>query len=199
MESSSWIGTASGVLARLHCNTGTRALTPRIAPTTSFKCSALTTSTLFSKILSAKATCCAGSFTASGGMSRLSCCKKCAASTTVRIPSILQQALITASSPKVLQIGPGSATPVVSISIPSIIASGIPRARRSSTVEMMPRIALTRSSRRVQQRQPLSRTVIDSIVDCLPTAWSSSISSMGTSPNSFSITAYFFPCCARRM
>mmetsp|Transcript_34373 Transcript_34373/g.77129 ORF Transcript_34373/g.77129 Transcript_34373/m.77129 type:complete len:218 (-) Transcript_34373:536-1189(-) len=199
IPTSSSTGTASGFEDRLHCTTSTKALTERIAAIDSSTFSLLTASTLFSRTLSAKATCCAGSLTEPSDLSRVNCVRKCAASTTVRIPSILQYRLTTGSRPNVLQTGPGSAIPVVSISMPSIMASSTPDSSRSSTEEMMLRIAATRSSRKVQQRQPLSRTVTDSIVDCTPTPSSSSISSMAASPNSFSMTAYFLPCWLRRM
>mmetsp|Transcript_20327 Transcript_20327/g.60719 ORF Transcript_20327/g.60719 Transcript_20327/m.60719 type:complete len:306 (-) Transcript_20327:64-981(-) len=189
MAMSSPIGTESGFFDRLHLTMGTVGLIERIWASVWSILAASHASTLLRSTLSANATCWAGSLTASLERSRVSCVMKCTVSTTVRMPSILHVAFTTGSSAKVWQMGPGSATPVVSMRIPSIIASGTPRAIRSSTVSTMLRIAVTRSSRSVQQRQPLSKTVMDSMVFCLPTALSTSISSMAVSPNSFSITA----------
>ena len=56
----------------------------------------------------------------------------------------------------------------------------------------------SKSSRSVQQMHPLSISMTSS-VDCVFTFFSSSASSMPTSPNSFSMIAIFLPCCAVRM
>mmetsp|Transcript_49752 Transcript_49752/g.115438 ORF Transcript_49752/g.115438 Transcript_49752/m.115438 type:complete len:232 (-) Transcript_49752:342-1037(-) len=192
-------GTSSGFVASEHSLMGTKALMPRMAPFVSSISSRLQASILLSSNLSAKPTCCAGSFTASLGRSRCSCVRKCLQSTTVRMPSILQYFFTSASLPNVLMIGPGSAMPVVSMRIPSIIASVAPASYLSSTLLMMFLMAKTRSSRTVQHKHPLSSTEIDSTVSCLSTACSKSWLSMATSPNSFSIMAYFLPCCAVRM
>mmetsp|Transcript_150096 Transcript_150096/g.418190 ORF Transcript_150096/g.418190 Transcript_150096/m.418190 type:complete len:318 (-) Transcript_150096:40-993(-) len=167
-------GTSLGFLARLHSRMGTKALMPRMAPFVSSMWARSQASTLLSSNLSAKPTCCAGSLTAFSGRSRCNWVRKCLQSTTVRTPSILQNFFITSSFENVLTIGPGSAIPVVSIKIPSSMASGTPAAYLSSTFFTMFLIAITKSSRTVQHRHPLSNTVIDSTVSCLPTAWSKS-------------------------
>mmetsp|Transcript_158822 Transcript_158822/g.296045 ORF Transcript_158822/g.296045 Transcript_158822/m.296045 type:complete len:200 (-) Transcript_158822:71-670(-) len=199
MARSSSIGTASGLSFKEHSLMGTKLLMPRMAAFVSSTNSRLQASTLFRSSLSAKPTCCADSFTAPSDRSFVSCWMKCLQSTTVRMPSILQYFRTTSSIPKVFTMGPGSAMPVVSIKIPSSMAPSMPLAHLSSTAAQMFLMAITRSSRTLQQRQPLSSTVMDSVVAFLPTPWSISKLSMGTSPNSFSMTAYLLPCCASRM
>mmetsp|Transcript_118853 Transcript_118853/g.336977 ORF Transcript_118853/g.336977 Transcript_118853/m.336977 type:complete len:220 (+) Transcript_118853:705-1364(+) len=199
MASSSPIGMSSGLLAKEHSLMGTKALMPRMAAFTSSIVARSQQSILFSSSLSAKPTCCAGSFTASAGRSRVSCVRKCLQSTTVRIPSILQYFFTISSLPNVLMMGPGSAMPVVSMRMPSRSASFAPLAYLSSTFFTISLIAFTRSSRTVQQRHPLSSTFIDSTVSFFPTAWSNSWLSIATSPNSFSMMAYFLPWCTLRM
>mmetsp|Transcript_20399 Transcript_20399/g.52164 ORF Transcript_20399/g.52164 Transcript_20399/m.52164 type:complete len:223 (-) Transcript_20399:925-1593(-) len=67
--SSSPTGTSSGFVDKLHVWIETTELTPLIAAMVSRSLSGLTMSTLLSKTLSAKATCCAGSFTVSSDLS----------------------------------------------------------------------------------------------------------------------------------
>mmetsp|Transcript_26856 Transcript_26856/g.43091 ORF Transcript_26856/g.43091 Transcript_26856/m.43091 type:complete len:291 (-) Transcript_26856:318-1190(-) len=174
MARSSPRGTSFGFFDKQHSRIGTKELMPRMTALVSSIFARSHTSILFNSSLSAKPTCCAFSLTEPSVRSRFSWVRKCLQSTTVTMPSILQYFLTSSSIPKVFTIGPGSAMPVVSISMPSSIASVMPLAYLSSTVLIMSLIAAIKSSRTVQQRHPLSRTVIDSTVSSFPTAWSSS-------------------------
>ena len=139
--------------------------------------SASTRSALLMKIWSAKPTWrCAST--------RLfSCSGACLASTRVTMASSRKASAISSSMKKVCATGPGSATPVVSITTRSKSSSPLRfLAARSASVAR-------KSSRMVQQMQPL---LIWMICSC----WSLTRMSLSmfSSPNSFSITAIFCPC-----
>mmetsp|Transcript_24465 Transcript_24465/g.81304 ORF Transcript_24465/g.81304 Transcript_24465/m.81304 type:complete len:246 (+) Transcript_24465:427-1164(+) len=145
-----------------------------------------TRSVLLSKIRSAKATCSTASFSAPSGFSSSRCCSMCFASTSVTIASSRACSLMDSSMKKVCATGPGSASPVVSITTASS------RSRRLKSLERM----RMRSPRTVQQMQPLFISKMSSDVSyrCCTSA-----SSTPTSPNSFSITAILLPWLAVRM
>ena len=88
--------------------------------------------------------------------------------------------LIDSSMKKVCATGPGSARPVVSITIAS---SAVPRRKSLERMRM-------RSPRTVQQMQPLFISKMSSVVSKRSLT---SASSTPTSPNSFSMTAIFLP------
>mmetsp|Transcript_24464 Transcript_24464/g.81300 ORF Transcript_24464/g.81300 Transcript_24464/m.81300 type:complete len:246 (+) Transcript_24464:427-1164(+) len=145
-----------------------------------------TRSVLLSRIRSAKATCSTASFSAPSGFSSSRCCSMCFASTSVTIASSRACSLMDSSMKKVCATGPGSASPVVSITTASS------RSRRLKSLERM----RMRSPRTVQQMQPLFISKMSSDVSyrCCTSA-----SSTPTSPNSFSITAILLPWLAVRM
>mmetsp|Transcript_19262 Transcript_19262/g.44280 ORF Transcript_19262/g.44280 Transcript_19262/m.44280 type:complete len:288 (-) Transcript_19262:55-918(-) len=154
--------------------------------------SSVTRSHLFSSSRSANATCSTASFSAPSGFSSSRCCSMCFASTMVTIPSSLANALTSSSTKKVCATGAGSAMPVVSITIASSLS--FPERTRFANFCK----TVMRSCRTVQQMQPFIISKICSS-DCILAFLASSASSMPTSPNSFSITAIFFPCAAVRM
>mmetsp|Transcript_10004 Transcript_10004/g.36345 ORF Transcript_10004/g.36345 Transcript_10004/m.36345 type:complete len:214 (+) Transcript_10004:703-1344(+) len=145
-----------------------------------------TRSILFSKILSANATCCTASFTAPSGFSSAKCRPMCFASARHRIESILYASAISGLMKNVNATGAGSARPVVSMMTWSNFFA------RSFSV----RSALTKSPRTVQHTHPLSIVMMFSFsLIFSPT----SASSMDTAPNSFSMTAMSFPWSPFRM
>mmetsp|Transcript_6804 Transcript_6804/g.12724 ORF Transcript_6804/g.12724 Transcript_6804/m.12724 type:complete len:231 (-) Transcript_6804:310-1002(-) len=81
--------------------------------------SSVTRSTLFRRILSAKATCSTASFSTPSGFTSSRCASTCLASTTVMMASRLACSLISSSTKKVCATGAGSARPVVSIKMAS--------------------------------------------------------------------------------
>mmetsp|Transcript_14795 Transcript_14795/g.40553 ORF Transcript_14795/g.40553 Transcript_14795/m.40553 type:complete len:240 (+) Transcript_14795:603-1322(+) len=166
-------------------------LMTRSSPMTSSSSSGETKSVLLSNIRSANATCSTASLTTPSGFSSRRCPKTCFASTTVRIPSRAMLACTKSSAKKVCATGAGSAKPVVSMRMPS---KGFP----------LPVVCLwsffrpaMRSSRTVQQTQPLFISMTFSSVRLFRPF--KSLSSMPTSPNSFSITPIRLPCCSCRM
>mmetsp|Transcript_79029 Transcript_79029/g.226562 ORF Transcript_79029/g.226562 Transcript_79029/m.226562 type:complete len:267 (+) Transcript_79029:332-1132(+) len=104
-------------------------------------------------------------------------------STKVIVPSSLKYLAMSGVVRSVLTIGTGSAMPVVSMMTPS---SGLP----VSICFRMASKAPKRSPRTVQHMQPFSMTITCSAMPSAELA--SSSLSMGTAPNSFSITANFF-------
>ncbi|CAM2181668.1 hypothetical protein PSAC2689_40225 [Paraburkholderia sacchari] len=112
----------------------------------------------------------------------------CLASTSVMMASSRNSPAISLSMKNVCATGPGFARPVVSITTRS--KSSLPSrfcwARSPSTRARSPRI--------VQQMQPLLIWMICSWLSCTRISLS-----MFSSPNSFSITAIFMPCCSFRM
>mmetsp|Transcript_30629 Transcript_30629/g.89458 ORF Transcript_30629/g.89458 Transcript_30629/m.89458 type:complete len:269 (-) Transcript_30629:2-808(-) len=151
-----------------------------------------TRSVLLSKMRSAKATCSTASFSAPSGFSSSRWSSMCLASISVTIPSSRANALTASSTKKVCATGAGSARPVVSMTMPSSLS--LPDATRLASFES----TVMRSCRTVQQMHPFIISMISS------SAWTfeffcSSSSSMPTSPNSFSMTAIFFPWVAVRM
>mmetsp|Transcript_20399 Transcript_20399/g.33156 ORF Transcript_20399/g.33156 Transcript_20399/m.33156 type:complete len:235 (-) Transcript_20399:167-871(-) len=163
------------------------ALIPLMRLLTFFTCSASTRSTLFSRTTSANATCSTASF--SPCFSSSSRCRIHLQSTTVIIASMRKLLFTLSSAKNVCATGAGSAMPVVSIITPS---SDFPF---SIIADILWRV-LTRSPRTVQQMQPLFISMISSSSLNLLRI---SASSTPTAPNSFSITAYFFSFCSRRM
>mmetsp|Transcript_11646 Transcript_11646/g.28284 ORF Transcript_11646/g.28284 Transcript_11646/m.28284 type:complete len:224 (-) Transcript_11646:302-973(-) len=85
-----------------------------LAISASFSAS-VTRSTLFSRILSANATCSTDSFSTPSGFSSIRCCITCLASTTVRMASKRNCSLRSSSTKNVCATGAGSANPVVSM------------------------------------------------------------------------------------
>mmetsp|Transcript_34328 Transcript_34328/g.80421 ORF Transcript_34328/g.80421 Transcript_34328/m.80421 type:complete len:202 (+) Transcript_34328:559-1164(+) len=165
---------------------GAYLLTPRSRFSMRSTSDSSTRSSLLSSKRSAKATCSIASFSTPSGFSSSRCISMCFASTSAMMPSRRANSLIDSSMKKVCAMGPGSARPVDSITMPSSAV------RRRKSFERM-RI---RSPRTVQQMHPLFISKMSSSVSnrCLTRE-----SSMPTSPNSFSITAIFLPCCAVRM
>mmetsp|Transcript_48631 Transcript_48631/g.93009 ORF Transcript_48631/g.93009 Transcript_48631/m.93009 type:complete len:239 (-) Transcript_48631:103-819(-) len=143
----------------------------------------LTRSTLFRRILSANATCSTDSFSTPSGFFSSRWARICFASTTVIIASSTAFCLIFSSMKNVCATGAGSASPVVSINIASNLSL------RLSNLCIM----RMRSPRTVQQMHPLFISMISSFVSITRP------SSTPISPNSFSMTAIFFPCFAVRM
>mmetsp|Transcript_4334 Transcript_4334/g.9889 ORF Transcript_4334/g.9889 Transcript_4334/m.9889 type:complete len:218 (+) Transcript_4334:512-1165(+) len=152
---------------------------------TSCSSSSDTISHLFSRILSAKATCSTASFSTPSGFSSSRCSMRCLASTTVRMPSSSSFFCTNSSAKKVCATGAGSASPVVSIITPS---RGLFVLSEFLTIFLRPAM---RSPLTVQQMQPLFISTMFSSVVNGPASRSSS--SMPTSPNSFSITAMRLP------
>mmetsp|Transcript_15316 Transcript_15316/g.45957 ORF Transcript_15316/g.45957 Transcript_15316/m.45957 type:complete len:309 (-) Transcript_15316:392-1318(-) len=152
--------------------------------------SLLTRSSLLRRILSAKATCWYASFTFPSSTSSSRRARMCFASTTVTTPSRRSSSVRSLDVMKVLAIGTGSAMPVVSIRIAS---SRLPW-RFTFMSCLRP---LSRSPRTVQHMQPLSMTTTSSARANLSIFRRSS--SIGTSPNSFSMTATLLSRCSCRM
>mmetsp|Transcript_3402 Transcript_3402/g.8321 ORF Transcript_3402/g.8321 Transcript_3402/m.8321 type:complete len:218 (+) Transcript_3402:503-1156(+) len=150
-----------------------------------------TKSHLFSINLSAKATCSTASFSAPSGFSSSRCCTTCFASTSVIIPSSVQNSFTSSSTKNVCATGAGSANPVVSMTMASNLR---PFSLRLASFFR----TSTRSWRTVQQMQPFIISMTSSSVSVFSFGFINA-SSMPTSPNSFSITAIFLPCCAVRM
>mmetsp|Transcript_9361 Transcript_9361/g.24199 ORF Transcript_9361/g.24199 Transcript_9361/m.24199 type:complete len:278 (+) Transcript_9361:279-1112(+) len=142
--------------------------------------SSSTRSILLSSSRSAKTTCSTASFSAPSGFSSSRCCTTCFASTSVMMPSRRAYSFIDSSMKKVCATGAGSAIPVVSMIIPSSFSL-----RLRSLLRMR-----IRSPRTVQHMHPLFISKISSLVS---KRFFTSASSTPTSPNSFSITASFFP------
>mmetsp|Transcript_56823 Transcript_56823/g.114078 ORF Transcript_56823/g.114078 Transcript_56823/m.114078 type:complete len:267 (-) Transcript_56823:49-849(-) len=167
-------------------------LMARISSWRSSRYSALTRSVLFSRMRSAKATCSTASLTTPSGFSSFKCSKMCFESTTVRMPSKAMLPCTKSSAKKVCATGAGSARPVVSMMIPS---KGLPLPVVCLCSFLRPAI---RSPRTVQQMQPLFISMIFSSVTAVLLVFSKALS-MPTSPNSFSMTAIFFPCISCRI
>mmetsp|Transcript_67804 Transcript_67804/g.189270 ORF Transcript_67804/g.189270 Transcript_67804/m.189270 type:complete len:239 (+) Transcript_67804:799-1515(+) len=151
-----------------------------------------TRSVLLSSMRSAKATCSTASFSTPSGFCSSRCCSMCLASTSVTMPSSRAKASTFSSTKKVCAIGAGSARPVVSMMMPS--------SRRTRALWRIASFFSTaiKSCRTVQQMQPFIISMISSSV-CTLAFFLMSSSSMPTSPNSFSMTAIFFPCVAVRI
>mmetsp|Transcript_5386 Transcript_5386/g.9030 ORF Transcript_5386/g.9030 Transcript_5386/m.9030 type:complete len:222 (+) Transcript_5386:939-1604(+) len=154
--------------------------------------SAVTRSVLLSKMRSAKATCSTASFSAPSGFSSSRCCSICLASTTVTMPSSRANDLTMSSTKNVCATGAGSAMPVVSMTMPSSLSFPVFTRLASFLRTTM------RSWRTVQQIQPFIISIISSSA-CILVFFASRVSSIPTSPNSFSMTAIFLPCVAVRM
>ena len=116
----------------------------------------------------------------------------CLASTSVMMPSSRAKAATLGSTKNVCATGAGSAMPVVSMTIPSNFK--VPACTRFASLSN----TTTKSWRTVQQMQPFIISMISSSA-CIRVFFFSKSSSMPTSPNSFSITANFLPCCCVRM
>mmetsp|Transcript_11058 Transcript_11058/g.16677 ORF Transcript_11058/g.16677 Transcript_11058/m.16677 type:complete len:283 (-) Transcript_11058:132-980(-) len=158
----------------------------RISSLTAASSSALTRSSLFSTMRSAKATCCTASLTAPSGLTSRRWAVTFLASTRHTMQSILKLSWIVVSLLKVWMIGAGSASPVVSR---RMAWKSFRRAARELRVR-------TRSPRTVQQTHPLSMLTmssLDLICSC------TSPSSMLTSPNSFSMIAMRHSFCFVKM
>mmetsp|Transcript_31450 Transcript_31450/g.98562 ORF Transcript_31450/g.98562 Transcript_31450/m.98562 type:complete len:268 (+) Transcript_31450:144-947(+) len=152
----------------------------------------LTRSSLLSSSRSANATCATASFTTPSGFFASRWRSTCLASTSVTMPSSRANAPISSCTRKVCATGAGSAMPVVSMTIAS--SRSWPARLRAASFSS----TATRSCRTEQQMQPLSTSMISSsLLNLL--FFATSLSSMPTSPNSFSITAIFLPCVAVRM
>mmetsp|Transcript_22019 Transcript_22019/g.49678 ORF Transcript_22019/g.49678 Transcript_22019/m.49678 type:complete len:381 (+) Transcript_22019:595-1737(+) len=151
-----------------------------------------TRSVLLRSIRSAKATCSTASFSAPSGFSSSRCCSMCFASISVTIPSRRANSLTASSTKKVCATGAGSAMPVVSITIPSSLS--LPDLTRFASLLR----TTMRSCRTVQQMQPFIISMISSSA-CILVFFERRASSMPISPNSFSMTAIFFPCVAVRI
>ncbi len=112
----------------------------------------------------------------------------CTASTTVTTASSRYWSWIFSSMKNVCATGPGLARPVVSM---------MTRSKRSLPWRRFfarsPRMR-TRSPRTVQHRHPLFISTICSSLSCTRISLSTPVS-----PNSFSITAIFSPCCSWRI
>mmetsp|Transcript_32876 Transcript_32876/g.94571 ORF Transcript_32876/g.94571 Transcript_32876/m.94571 type:complete len:282 (-) Transcript_32876:341-1186(-) len=152
---------------------------------TSSKSASDTRSHLFSKILSAKATCSTASFSTPSGFSSSKCMIKCLASATVKMPSRHNFCCTKSSAKNVCATGAGSANPVVSMMTAS---RGLLFFCAFLTIFLRP---MMRSPRTVQQMQPLFISTMFSSVVRGPASMSES--SMPTSPNSFSMTAIRLP------
>mmetsp|Transcript_16968 Transcript_16968/g.51430 ORF Transcript_16968/g.51430 Transcript_16968/m.51430 type:complete len:270 (+) Transcript_16968:825-1634(+) len=171
---------------------GANALMPLSRLSIRKRSASLTRSILLSSRRSAKATCSTASFSTPSGFSSSRWSSMCLASISVTIPSSRANALTASSTKKVCATGAGSARPVVSMTMPSSLS--LPDATRLASFES----TVMRSCRTVQQMHPFIISMISS------SAWTfeffcSSSSSMPTSPNSFSMTAIFFPWVAVRM
>ena len=116
----------------------------------------------------------------------------CFASTNVMMPSSRAKAATLGSTKKVWATGAGSAMPVVSMTMPSSFK--VPAWTRFASLSN----TTTRSCRTVQQMQPFIISMISSSA-CILVFFLRRSSSIPTSPNSFSITANFLPCCCVRM
>ena len=123
------------------------------------------------------------SSSASSSRSRL---RRFLASQSVTTPLREQCLAISGVWRRVRTMGTGSAIPVVSISTPS---SGLPDSIAAKIDENAPRM----SPRTEQHMQPLSMTITCSAALCCVETRSAS---MGTAPNSFSMTAIFLPRCS---
>mmetsp|Transcript_16048 Transcript_16048/g.42386 ORF Transcript_16048/g.42386 Transcript_16048/m.42386 type:complete len:211 (-) Transcript_16048:364-996(-) len=166
-------------------------LTERISLYTCSKYSGSTKSVLFRRMRSANAICSTASLTIPSGFSSRRCSRQCLASTTVRMPSSTILFCTNSSAKKVWTTGAGSARPVVSMMMPS---SGLP----------LPAVCLwsffkpaMRSPLTVQQMQPLFISMMFSSVTELFVF--NNLSSIPTSPNSFSMMAIFLPWLSWRM
>mmetsp|Transcript_30087 Transcript_30087/g.59747 ORF Transcript_30087/g.59747 Transcript_30087/m.59747 type:complete len:246 (-) Transcript_30087:168-905(-) len=170
---------------------GAKALMVLILAVTLSMSAAVTRSTLFRMMRSANASCSTASFSAPSGLTSSRCCSTCFASTRVIMPSKRAKVFTFSSTKKVCATGAGSAIPVVSMTMPS---RRVPVRTFSASFSR----TTTRSCRTVQQMQPFIISMISSSA-CMRVFFLRSSSSMPTSPNSFSITASFFPCSAVRM
>mmetsp|Transcript_23792 Transcript_23792/g.62339 ORF Transcript_23792/g.62339 Transcript_23792/m.62339 type:complete len:322 (-) Transcript_23792:94-1059(-) len=171
---------------------GAKALMPFRRCSTATNSGSVARSILFSRMRSAKATCSTASFSAPSGFSSSRCWMMCFASTSVMIPSNLANAATFGSTKKVCATGAGSAMPVVSITMPSSFK--VPACTRFASLSS----TTTKSCLTVQQMHPFIISMISSSA-CILVFFFSKSSSMPTSPNSFSITANFLPCCCVRM
>jgi hypothetical protein len=108
------------------------------------------------------------------------------------MPSSRAKAATLGSTKNVCATGAGSAMPVVSMTIPSNFK--VPACTRFASLSS----TTTKSCLTVQQIHPFIISMISSSA-CMRVFFLSKSSSMPTSPNSFSITANFLPCCCVRM
>mmetsp|Transcript_29802 Transcript_29802/g.84999 ORF Transcript_29802/g.84999 Transcript_29802/m.84999 type:complete len:200 (-) Transcript_29802:495-1094(-) len=165
-------------------------LISRMRSLTTMACSVLMRSSLFKMILSAKAICWYASFTLPSSTWSSSLPIRCLASAIATTASKRKSAVNSGLDMKVLTMGTGSAMPVVSMRIWSMVSPFL----MSSMICCRP---CARSPRIVQHMQPLSMTMTFSAVfnfSCLSRA-----SSMEISPNSFSMMANFFSLCSCKM
>mmetsp|Transcript_4396 Transcript_4396/g.11255 ORF Transcript_4396/g.11255 Transcript_4396/m.11255 type:complete len:230 (+) Transcript_4396:1008-1697(+) len=171
---------------------GANLLMLRSRSSTRFRSASETRSILLRMMRSAKATCSTASFSAPSGFSSSKCCSTCFASTMVMIPSNWAKFFTAGSTKNVWATGAGSANPVVSMTMPS--SWSVPAATRSASFFN----TTTKSWRTVQHTQPFIISTSSSLA-CIVVFFLSRASSMPTSPNSFSMTAIFFPCSAVNM
>ncbi len=153
------------------------ALTWRMARSTAASSSFETRSTLLRRITSANAICSPASSLF------FNCSRTCFASTTVTIASSLVFARTSASTKKVCATGAGFAKPVVSTRMAS----------KPPLRFIKPSMMRIRSPRTVQQTQPLFISKTSSSASTIKSL------SIPISPNSFTMTAYFLPCCSVRI
>mmetsp|Transcript_6917 Transcript_6917/g.20219 ORF Transcript_6917/g.20219 Transcript_6917/m.20219 type:complete len:223 (-) Transcript_6917:61-729(-) len=146
--------------------------------------SSSTKSTLFSRTMSANASCSWASFSTPSGFSSSSLRMRCLASTTVTMASSSYSFSISGSIRKVCATGAGSAKPVVSMITPSNLAILVWSLLRAST----------RSPLTVQQMHPFITSITSSSMFSLSLSSPPRIfSSIPTSPNSFSMMANLNP------
>mmetsp|Transcript_38493 Transcript_38493/g.102012 ORF Transcript_38493/g.102012 Transcript_38493/m.102012 type:complete len:200 (-) Transcript_38493:524-1123(-) len=157
---------------------------------TSMAISAVTRSNLFSSSLSQNATCWYASLTLPSSTLSSKRAVMCFASATVMTPSRRMFFVIAGFVMKVRTIGTGSAMPVVSMMIWSILFPFF----TSACICSRP---CCRSPRTVQHMQPLSITTIFSAMAFF--SFFRRASSMEISPNSFSMMAIFISRCSCRM
>mmetsp|Transcript_6773 Transcript_6773/g.17279 ORF Transcript_6773/g.17279 Transcript_6773/m.17279 type:complete len:200 (+) Transcript_6773:143-742(+) len=157
---------------------------------TAINCSVVTRSCLFSSNLSQNATCWYASLTLPSSTLSSRRPRMFLASATVTTPSRRSSFEISGDVMNVRTMGTGSAMPVVSIMMASILAPFL----TSSKICLRPE---SKSPRTVQHMHPLSMTMIFSAsasLSCLSNA-----SSIEISPNSFSMIAIFISRCSWRM
>mmetsp|Transcript_5575 Transcript_5575/g.14096 ORF Transcript_5575/g.14096 Transcript_5575/m.14096 type:complete len:301 (-) Transcript_5575:170-1072(-) len=171
----------------VHLTRGANLFSDLSLASTRCSCSSSTRSHLFTRIRSANATCSTASFSTPSGFTSPSLVKACFASTTVTRASNLARSFNTSSTKNVWATGAGSARPVVSTMTPS--SGFIPGWSNLFRI-------LDKSARTVQQMHPLFISKISSSALTLRLTNRSSIPS---SPNSFTMTAYFVSCFSVRI
>mmetsp|Transcript_68721 Transcript_68721/g.194699 ORF Transcript_68721/g.194699 Transcript_68721/m.194699 type:complete len:200 (+) Transcript_68721:596-1195(+) len=154
---------------------------------TAMASSVVVRSNLFKMILSANATCWYASLTLPSSTWSSSRPRMFFVSAMATTASSRRSCVSSGLDMKVRTMGTGSAIPVVSI----MMASIVPPFWMSSRICLSP---LTRSPRMVQHMHPLSMTTIFSAIDIL--SCFSSASSIEISPNSFSMIAIFLSVCS---